>query len=119
MWHLARVHARRRGWEGSAAPDSLAGAAGCDAVGAVNRFCGTASPLRDGVPETCSAACAAAFREWYAACPAAAEVPRLAGFAGLCAAAGRGSGHLRFFANHPNVLQPSNFSTPQSKLSKA
>ena len=93
MWHLARVHARRRGWEGSAAPDSLAGAAGCDAVGAVNRFCGTASPLRDGVPEACSAACAAAFREWYAACPAAAEVPRLAGFAGLCAATGRGSGH--------------------------
>jgi hypothetical protein len=102
MLHVARVHARRRGWDGSATvvpPEVEATPAveapvvptGCADVALVSESCGgetsTGHP-----PIVCAAACSRVFIPWFEACAAAASSPDLTAFHVYCLEA-LGSGH--------------------------
>jgi hypothetical protein len=91
MFHVARVHARRRGWDGTAAPAAAAVITGCGDVAPVDLACG-GDTVSSRTPSTCPPACAEVFGAWMGVCGAAADIPELVAFHQLCAATS-GSGH--------------------------
>ena len=92
MLHVARVHARRRGWDGAPPATAAPVPTGCGDVTLVTESCGgeaaTGHP-----PAVCTPACSRAFLAWFDACPAAAASPDLVEFHVRCREAQGGSGH--------------------------
>lgn len=95
MWHLARVHSRRRGWDvpaggGGASGDGM----GCSGTEAVNAACGIREGSAAGIPLTCTEQCGGSFLPWFAACPEANAWLEggLAEFGLLCQQGGGGGG---------------------------
>ena len=100
MLHVARVHARRRGWHGDVTPEApavetaLLNSAlptGCTDVTSVTEGCGAESTTGH-LPADCTQSCSRVFVAWFEACPAAASSPDLSGFYARCREI-HGSGH--------------------------
>jgi hypothetical protein len=95
MWHVARVHRRRRGWEAPPPPPVRDGM-GCVGTGVVNVACGVSDSYPAGIPSSCSARCAASFLPWLDECVAAGADASLKAFGAMCRvtiSADGGSGH--------------------------
>lgn len=90
MWHTARVHSRRRGWDGS----RVLAALDCADADTVNALC--PCPCVDGVamgiPSSCTSQCAAAFIPFLENCAELQSESTLVAFGALCAVGGSG-GH--------------------------
>lgn len=95
MLHVARVHARRRGWdadakqaspeeEGMPPTTAPAGPTGCADVTLVTQSCGGETSTGHPPSDCSSVACGRAFVSWFEACPAASSSPDLTTFHARC-----------------------------------